>query len=182
VTLNEIGAAKMTVEIREATYSDAETIARIHVLSWQAAYRGIMPEAFLEGLSVEARLSMWQMSLQSGKLKVLLAYSDETVVGWIAFGACRDADKDDTWAEVEALYVLPEFWRIGIGERLSNSACSLLRGAGFSFVALWVLSENHRARGFYHRIGFDHDDSSKCITVGGTRLMEMRYRRSLLNY
>ncbi|RAS15793.1 GNAT family N-acetyltransferase [Paraburkholderia bryophila] len=171
----------MTVEIREATYSDAETIARIHVLSWQAAYRGIMPEAFLERLFVEARLGMWQKSFQSGKLKVLLAYSDEAVVGWIAFGACRDADKDETWAEVEALYILPEFWRRGIGERLSESACSLLRSAGFSFVALWVLSENHRARGFYHRIGFDHDDSSKCITVGGTPLTEIRYRCSLMN-
>jgi ribosomal protein S18 acetylase RimI-like enzyme len=171
----------MTVEIREATYSDAETIARIHVLSWQAAYRGIMPDEFLEGLSVEARSSMWQKSLQIGKLKVLLAYSDEVVVGWIAFGACRDTDKDETWAEVEALYVLPKFWRRGIGERLSNSARASLREAGFSFVALWVLSENHRARGFYHRIGFHHDESSKCISVGGVPLTEIRYRCSLVN-
>jgi GNAT superfamily N-acetyltransferase len=171
----------MTVEIREATYSDAETIARIHVLSWQAAYKGIMPDAFLEGMSVEARLGMWQKSFQIGKLKVLLAYWDEVVVGWIAFGTCRDTDKDETWAEVEALYVLPEFWRRGVGERLSDSARALLRSAGFSFVALWVLSENHRARGFYHRIGFDHDESTKDISIAGTPLTEIRYRSSLLN-
>jgi GNAT superfamily N-acetyltransferase len=169
----------MTVEIREATYSDAETIASVHVLSWQAAYRGILPEAFLQGLSVEARSRMWQKSLQTGKPRVLLAYSDEAIAGWIAFGACRDADKDETWAEVEALYVLPEFWSKGIGERLSNSARELLRSAGFSFVALWVLSENHRARRFYHRIGFDHDQSSKRISIGDVSLTEIRYRCSL---
>jgi GNAT superfamily N-acetyltransferase len=110
---------------------------------------------------------------------VLVAYANEAIAGWIAFGACRDADKESTWAEVEALYVLPEFWGRGIGKRLSDSARQLLRSAGYSFVALWVLSENHHARAFYDRIGFAHDDSNKVISVGGVSLTEIRYHCSL---
>jgi len=170
----------MAIQIRQATHGDAKAIADIHVLSWQAAYKGMMPESFLESLSTEARLRMWQNSLQIGKNTVLIACSDKTVVGWIAFGNCRDADKDGTWAEVEALYVLPEFWRQGIGKMLSDSARDAMKRAGFSFVALWVLLENHRARGFYHRIGFTHDEASKCITVGGIPLTEIRYSSSLM--
>jgi ribosomal protein S18 acetylase RimI-like enzyme len=172
---------KMTVEIREATHSDAEAIARVHVLSWRAAYTGIMPAAFLDGLSIEARAAMWQKLLQTGKLKVLLAYADEALAGWIAFGASRDADKDAIWAEIEALYVLPEFWSKGIGQRLTHAARELLRSAGFSAVSLWVLSENHRAKGFYHRNGFDHDESSKRISVGDVSLTELRYCSSLVD-
>lgn len=175
----------MTVEIREATDSDAESIARVHVLSWRAAYTGIMPAAFLDGLSIEARAAMWQKLLQTGKLKVLLAYADGALAGWIAFGASRDADKDAdkdaTWAEIEALYVLPEFWSKGIGQRLTHAARELLRSAGFSAVSLWVLSENHRAKGFYHRNGFDHDESSKRISVGDVSLTELRYCSSLVD-
>jgi GNAT superfamily N-acetyltransferase len=169
----------MLVEIRKATFEDAAAIAGVHVMSWQAAYKGIMPDQFLNELSVEARSALWQKSLQAGNLSVLVACAGAAIAGWIAFGACRDADKDSTWAEVEALYVLPEFWSNGIGERLGNSACQLLRDAGYSFVSIWVLSENHRARAFYERIGFAHDDSSKVVRIGGVPLTEMRYHCAL---
>ena len=169
----------MPVEIRAGSVEDADAIAEVHVKSWQTTYRGIMPELFLQELSVEDRSSMWKKSLRAGEPEMLVAYADEAMVGWIAFGACRDADKESTWAEVEALYVLPEFWGRGIGRRLSNSALQLLRSAGYSFVALWVLSENHDARAFCNRIGFAHDHSIKDISVGGASLTEMRYHRSL---
>lgn len=169
----------MRAEIRQATYQDAEAIATVHVISWQAAYQGIMPEQFLKELSVEARAATWQKSLTTGKLSVSVAYIGETIAGWIAFGACRDVDKDASWAEVEALYVSPEFWRHGIGERLSDSARQLLRAAGYSNVALWVLSENRRATAFYEGIGFARDDASKVIQIGGVSLTEIRYCCSL---
>ena len=110
---------------------------------------------------------------------MLVAQVDETIIGWIAFGACRDKDKDSNWAEIEALYVLPDFWRKGIGGRLSDSARQLLQTAGYSFATLWVLSENHHARAFYYRNGFAQDDSSKLIQIGGVQLTEVRYHCAL---
>ena len=41
--------------IRLATLADARAIAELHVASWRAAYVGILPPAYLEGLSVEER-------------------------------------------------------------------------------------------------------------------------------
>ena len=43
-TLKEI---KRHVRIRRATPEDAATLAKVHVDSWQVAYQGIVPDAFL---------------------------------------------------------------------------------------------------------------------------------------
>jgi len=165
----------MPIEIREATSEDAELIAKIHVLSWQAAYADIIPGPFLENLSVAARTQGWRKSLEAGRLRVLLAYVEQAAVGWIAFGASRDADKDGTWAEVEALYILPAAWGQGVGKCLSDAARHILEAAGYANVMLWVLSENQRARAFYQHIGFVCDESSKAIEIGGAPLIETRY-------
>ena len=41
------------LRIREANVSDAEGIAKVHVYTWQNAYLGLIPDSFLQGLSVE---------------------------------------------------------------------------------------------------------------------------------
>ena len=169
------------MRIREAVIGDAEAIAAVHVLSWQAAYKGIMPEPFLNDLSVVARAKTWHAALEARRIRVLLAYVDNAIAGWIACGACRDADKDGQWGEVEALYVLPSFWGRGVGKRLSDAARQLLHDAGYAHVALWVLSGNHRAIAFYNRIGFVPDHASKDIRIGDAPLTEIRYYRSLTN-
>jgi hypothetical protein len=41
----------MTVmDIRAARMEDVPQIAAVHVRSWQAAYRGLLPQAYLDGL------------------------------------------------------------------------------------------------------------------------------------
>lgn len=38
------------MDIRPTRMQDAPEIAVVHVLSWQAAYRGLLPQAYLDGL------------------------------------------------------------------------------------------------------------------------------------
>lgn len=169
----------MLIEIREARADDAEAIASVHVATWQAAYEGIVPAQFLTALSVEARTEGGRKALEKGRIRVLLAHAGNVPVGWICFGACRDADKDSQWAEVEAFYVLPAFWGQGVGRRLNDAARAVLREAGYKNVALWVLAENLRAKAFYERVGFVADGASKSIEIGGASLAELRYYRAL---
>ncbi|MGH2840330.1 MAG: hypothetical protein ACRDKY_05850 [Solirubrobacteraceae bacterium] len=49
--------------VRTATRDDAHPIARVHVRSWQVAYRGLLPDAILDGLSVEERRTIWHQLL-----------------------------------------------------------------------------------------------------------------------
>ena len=43
------------VLIRPAKSDDALEVARVHVRSWQAAYRGLLPDDYLDDLRAEER-------------------------------------------------------------------------------------------------------------------------------
>ena len=45
--------------IRHAEPGDARGIAEVHVSSWRTSYRGIVPDARLDELDVESRVSFW---------------------------------------------------------------------------------------------------------------------------
>jgi len=49
--------------LRQATDADAAAIAWLHVASWQIAYRGLLPDAFLDGLNQADQISVWQARL-----------------------------------------------------------------------------------------------------------------------
>ena len=79
--------------VRLATVADAEAIAGVHVRSWQAAYRGIVPDAILDGLSVERRVAWWRSTMsEPGEARVWVNGPAGTVVGFAATGPARDDD------------------------------------------------------------------------------------------
>ena len=56
-----------SVAIRAASASDVEAIAALHLASWWAAYRGIVPDQFLHGITLESRIARWQRALSSSE-------------------------------------------------------------------------------------------------------------------
>ena len=59
--------------IREADVEDAEGLARVNVISWQAAYRGLIDQAFLDSLDLQGRTQSWGRILHQSRGKVLVA-------------------------------------------------------------------------------------------------------------
>ena len=55
------------VRLRRATVDDAPAIAGVHVRTWQAAYRGLMPQALLDSLTFERRRGWWKGQLELAK-------------------------------------------------------------------------------------------------------------------
>ena len=163
------------MHIRTATIEDAPAIARIHVSSWQEAYRGVVPDEHLRNLSVEARRSMWHASITKGSPSVLVAHEAGEIVGWIAFDRCRDEGSSTDAAEVWTIYVSPEPWGKGVGRELMRQALDELRRRGFTSVSLWVLAKNESGRRFYESGGFSLDTPTKTVDVGGLPLEEVRY-------
>jgi hypothetical protein len=47
------------IAIRRARPADAPAIARVRIDSWRSTYRGIMPDAYLDGMQVEASTALW---------------------------------------------------------------------------------------------------------------------------
>jgi ribosomal protein S18 acetylase RimI-like enzyme len=164
--------------LRLATIEDAETIASIHVRSWQTAYEGIVPAQFLAALSIQDRANMWRIVISEHHGIVLLATSPHGEVGFISFGPSRDEDGKKK-AEIYAIYVLPQFWHQGIGQELLDEAEWRLEGQHFVAFTLWVLEKNVQARRFYEARGFRLDGNRKEDTIGGVLLTELRYEKKI---
>jgi ribosomal protein S18 acetylase RimI-like enzyme len=164
--------------VRPATLDDAYAIADIHVRSWRAAYRGLLPDDVLARLSVERREAMWRTAVGSPDVAVLVADRDGVVVGFVEVGATHDLEADPTTTgEVIAIYAHPDVYGQGVGRRLMEGAVDELGRRGFVRATLWVFASNDRARRFYDRVGWRLDGATKIDQYGDTDMHEVRYAR-----
>lgn len=175
----------MAAIVRRAVPEDAARIAGVHIGTWQAAYRGQLPDAFLDGLSagLERRSEWWRGEIatpRSPSHQVWVAEADATVAGFVAIGPANERDVGPSVGEVYAIYVEPRFWDRGVGRALFEKAVGELKAHGFKAAVLWVLGTNERARRFYEIAGWRTDGAAKTETrPGGVELNEVRYRIDL---
>src|SRR4051794_15257996 len=152
------------VHVRTATVEDAAAVEAVRLRGWQAAYRGIVPDSYLDGMEEQPERRAAVIVAPSG-VTTLVAEDEGAVVGMAVFGPARDGEDA---VELYALYVEPGRWRAGVGTSLL-AACE-----GVS--VLWVLEDNTRARAFYGRHGFVADGASQVLDLGGP-VTEVRMRR-----
>lgn len=168
--------------VREPTSEDAQALGQIHVRAWQHAYRGgLMPDDYLDALSVDERADMWREGLQRPprpRSTRLVAEDDGTVVGFVLAGPA-DGDAASNLGEIYALNVDPSAWGEGIGQALLDAALTATSQVGFDEAILWVHPDNERARRFYERSGWETDGERRLQEVLGVDVPEVRYRRSL---
>lgn len=165
--------------VREATVNDVEALADVHVRTSRAAYHGMIPQAHLDRSDLPRRREAWQRILQeSGSSNTLVAEHEcDGVIGFVHVSPCRDTDSDPRWVgEIQALYLLPQFWGDGVGRLLMNEGVRRLVAAGCREIVLWVLAANWRARRFYEAGGWRADGTTKTNDSRGVPLAEMRYR------
>jgi ribosomal protein S18 acetylase RimI-like enzyme len=169
------------VHLRRATEADARAIAEVHVSTWRHAYRGLMPQALLDGLDVDAREQFWrrELTLEAPDRRPWLADAQGEVAGFVSAGASHDDDAQPWTGEVYAVYVSADCWDRGVGRNLLAHAERDLRTHGYSEATLWVLAANERARGFYEAAGWHLDGRRKSDSFAGTELPEVRYRKTL---
>jgi ribosomal protein S18 acetylase RimI-like enzyme len=169
--------------VRPARLDDAAQIAEIHVRSWQLAYRGLVPQEYLDAIDLAARQDRWAESLahpNRARGGTFVAVDDGGVIlGFAHAELSRDDDAAAGTAEVWAIYLAPDSWRQGIGRRLLSAVTERLTDIGYAEVTLWVLADNARARRFYEAVGFRPDAEAKVDDRRGFPVREVRYRRSL---
>ncbi len=170
----------MDVVVREADPLDVGAIAQVQVSSWRAAYRGVVPDAFLDNMDVDARAERWREGItdRPGGQITYLAQLDEVAAGFGAVGACRDPGATGV-GELYAIYVSPEYWRRGIGRALHTACLDALRGQGYDEARLWVLEANPQARAFYERFDWRSDGTTESHAFGEEQLPIVRYGRRL---
>ena len=169
----------MDIRLRPALPADARAIAEISVRAWRAAYRGVMSDETLDGLSVEERQAGFGGFIAQAVGRSAVSVAEDgagLVVGFVSLGPGRDEEHGLPDAgEVYAIYVDPHRWGGGAGRTLLAAAEDELRNAGFRRAFLWVLQDNPRARRFYEAAGWTWDGSTSDHQVQCERLPIVRY-------
>lgn len=165
------------IAIRAASLSDVDAIASLHLASWRAAYRGIVPDEFLAAITLESRVIRWRKALSSPEApptETILAVDGDTIQGVCSFGPRRRPESTDI-GEVYALHVEPTSRRRGIGRRLLDDSLRRLAIRGFSGAVLWVLRDNAEARRFYEAQGWSVTGEEMVEERDGHAIPETRY-------
>lgn len=164
------------MQFRKAEAADADQIAALHAESWRRTYRGLMPDAFLDGDVLENRQAEWQKRLSAAPANqlIVVAEEDRSLRGFL----CVYGDDDPTWGSlIDNLHVRHDAQKQGIGRRLMREASVWLepryRDRG---VYLWVMQKNTNAQQFYARLGgADRQAVAHPNTAGGGMAYVYRY-------
>ncbi|GAB2916422.1 GNAT family N-acetyltransferase [Rhodococcus aerolatus] len=150
-------------DLRPAHPGDAAAIAELHTTVWREAYRGLVPDAYLDAVTPQERCVRWTHRLVSGGRQAVLALRAGEVVGAVSWsdGAAG--------LELTSVYLLPPHRGRGVAERLVD------RAIGGRPAFLWVFEANHRARAFYRRVGFVLE--GRRAVDAGTGVPEIRLER-----
>ncbi len=166
--------------LRPAIPDDAPAVARVHVRSWQAAYRTLLPDEYLDQLRPEDRAHNYDFRHTDPlQPQTIVAANEGSIYGFVTTMPSRDKDLADH-GELCALYVDPEKWGQGIGAALVAAARSRLVELGFHKAFLWVLAGNLRAERFYRTDQWLPDDTRRTDSVWGITVRESRFVRRLI--
>lgn len=161
----------MGIEIRKIIETDSrEEISNIYEQSWKYAYKGIIPQDYLDSI----QSGQWCKAFDNPERYTLVMLKDDKIIGTSSY--CKSRwEKYKDWGEIISIYFLPEYMGKGYGKSLLEKAVEELKAMGFETIFLWVLEDNHRARHFYEKCGFKNSGEYYDDKIGGKQLRELQY-------
>ncbi|MDE2901910.1 MAG: GNAT family N-acetyltransferase [Chloroflexota bacterium] len=149
--------------IRPATVNDAEAIESVRIATWKACYRGIVPNVYLDALSVQSsRVDRIRKGIDRADAGgSVVAVADSQVIGMGFAGAPEDDQVPASTGEVFAVYVLPDWQGQGVGRALLERLTSGLRALGYHSAILWTLRDRRATRRFYEANGWVCDGTEE---------------------
>jgi GNAT superfamily N-acetyltransferase len=162
--------------LREAGSADASAMAKVRVDTWRSAYRGIVADDYLAGLSYGATAAQWRETVlghpRSGTLALVAEDERDGIIG-IAVGGPEDSGDPVYRAQVYVLYVLSTHQGRGIGRRLVEVEVRHFLDLRLRTMLIWVLAANPW-RAFYEELG-GCPVREKEVDIGGALYPEIGY-------
>jgi GNAT superfamily N-acetyltransferase len=175
------------VSVRPARPDDAAEVARVQVVTWRTAYRGVLPMAVLDNWDADAATAAWRRAVETPPTPghgVMVALEGQTVVGFAAFGTAELTSDEQPHAagpssELSTLLVEPRWGRRGHGSRLLAAVTDVVRASGAVRLQTWVLEPDRVSAGFYQSTGWAPDGWARTLETGEDPLREIRWHTLL---
>lgn len=161
----------MEIRLRNEN-DDAYEISNVYEESWKYAYKGIIPQSFLDSIPK----GKWASKID--KMGCLVADDNGKIVGTAGFCGSR-WEKYKEYGEIVSIYFIPDYIGKGYGKMLIEACIDELRKSGYEKVLLWVLEENSRARRFYEKNGFVVNGDFLDDTIDGKNVREIMYVKNI---
>ena len=146
----------MTVTYRDATGADAAALDRIFTISFVDTFGHIYKPEDLSAFLSSFGVADWERQLGDPVFACRIAEVDGEPAGYIKLGPVKIPVETVLPAMLlDQLYVLKEYHGAGIARELMDWGLAEAKRRGAERLYLTVFTENHRARTFYDRYGFE---------------------------
>lgn len=140
------------VQIRPAILADSAGIAHVQISSYLTAYKLFIPLPYYDEMTEAEQTQDWTDLMNDPQHEPLyVAANDRQVVGY-ALGKTQPPGFDENMGELDAVHVLKDYQRHGIGSRLFTTVAHEMKQRGKTGMVLWTL-EGNPVRAFYERLG-----------------------------
>jgi len=153
------------IAIRLAVRADASKIAEVHMRSWEVAYKDIIPADFIREKNA-SRLALWCQLITDENTTKYVIQTDGLIIGFMSIDQARDDDLNDNCYELQAIYLHPDYFRLGAGTHAVTFAFNTARRLGKSNIVVWVLEKNTSSIKFYENCGFIVDGKTQTLNYG----------------
>ena len=173
--------ADAAATIRAATAADAEAMGRVAGRSWEATYRGMLPDAVLDEW-IATVTDGWRAAFAEAAAdtpwRPWVVEREGRVVGYATTTPAKSffVAPPDGAGELTNLYLDPAVIGTGTGQRLYEHAVGDLRDRGFNPLVIWAFRDNERAVRFYERMGLAVDIPDHDWVLGGVPCPVVRLR------
>jgi len=146
----------MTISFRSARVEDAATLDLIFDTSFCDTFAHLYRTEDLDAFLASFGVSDWERELADPRFAIRIAEVDGEPVGYVKLGPLKlPIEPNGSALLLEQLYVLKEHHGAGIARELMDWAIAEAGRRNAEEMYLTVFIENHRARSFYDRYGFE---------------------------
>lgn len=142
-----------TMTIQPAAKDDLPAIAALYLHNHREAYRGLLSENYLSGLTAEACTEKWAAALSCPREQLWVAREGDALLGFAA--GLPDEELPQTWY-LESLHVAEAARGKGVGTALIREAARHAGEAGFRRMSVCIVRGNERAGTLYRKLGAAH--------------------------
>ena len=166
------------INICLATPADAPDMAEILMRSWEVAYKEIMPPDVIREKNA-TRHDLYKRVITEYNTIHYIIQKNEKTVGLVRMDNASCTDLNDSFYELLAIYIHPNYWREGIGSYAMDFILNHAQGLRKTAIIVWVLEKNADAIKFYEKFDFKIDGATTTVDYGEPPLNVVRMRRRL---